>query len=184
MVHHPTHQQLLNTKTEAGRMLETWLKLGMLMVQSPLDLPQWLLLDIQMVEDRKCLSERNDTIILIFSERIRNCGNSTLSKAKSSMRHYQEITPSVWACFLLIKTTAARIRRPKFYNNLAQGILVTELFIQINIDSQKIVFISKISIGLQSGLCELSKFAFFNPFSYQLLSHISSYNQSKRHQDK
>ena len=83
VVHHPTYQQLLNTKTKAGRMLETWRKLDMLMVRSPLDLSQWLLLDIQLVDQRKCLSERNDTIILIFKVRIRNCGNSTLSRAKS-----------------------------------------------------------------------------------------------------
>ena len=63
---HPTHQQSPNTKTEAGRMLETWLKLEILMVQSPQDLSQWLLVVIQMVEDRKFISERNDSIILIF----------------------------------------------------------------------------------------------------------------------
>ena len=66
MVHLPTHQQSPNTKTEAGRMLETWLKLDLIMVQSPQDLSQWLLVVIQMVEDRKCLSERNDSIILMF----------------------------------------------------------------------------------------------------------------------
>ena len=64
MVHQATHQQLPNTKTESGR-FETWLKLGMLMAQSPLDLSQWLLLDIQTVEGRKCLSKRDDTIIYI-----------------------------------------------------------------------------------------------------------------------
>ena len=63
---HPTHQQSPNTKTEAGKMLETWLKLDLLMVQSPQDLSQWLLVVIQMVEDRKFISERNDSIILIF----------------------------------------------------------------------------------------------------------------------
>ena len=66
MVHLSTHQQSPNTKTEAGRMLETWLKLDLIMVQSPQDLSQWLLVVIQMVEDRKCLSERNDSIILMF----------------------------------------------------------------------------------------------------------------------
>ena len=66
MVHLPTHQQSPNTKTEAGKMLETWLKLDMVMVQSPQDLSQWLLVVIQMVEDRKFISERNDSIILIF----------------------------------------------------------------------------------------------------------------------
>ena len=84
------HRPSPNTKTEAGRMLETWLKLGMLMVQSPLDLPQWLLVDIQMMEkQRKCISQHENSIILIFSVRIRNCGNSTLWKAKPSIQHYQ-----------------------------------------------------------------------------------------------
>ena len=62
---HPTHQQSPNTKTEAGKMLETWLKLDMLMVQSPQDLSQWLLVVMQIVE-RKFISERNESIILIF----------------------------------------------------------------------------------------------------------------------
>ena len=47
-------------------MLETWLKLDLIMVQSPQDLSQWLLVVFQMVEDRKFISERNDSIILIF----------------------------------------------------------------------------------------------------------------------
>ena len=116
----PTYQQLPNSKTVAGRMLETWLKLDLVMVQSPLDLSQWLLVAGQIVEkQRKCISHHENSIILMFSVRIRNCGNSTLSKAKSSIRHYQEITPTVSDCFLLIKTTAARIRRSEFYNNLA-----------------------------------------------------------------
>ena len=63
MVHHPTHQQLPNTKTEAGKMLETWLKLDLIMVQSPQDLSQWLLVVIQIVEQGKFISERNDSII-------------------------------------------------------------------------------------------------------------------------
>ena len=58
MVHLPTHQQLPNTKMEAGKMLETWLKLDMVMVQSPQDLSQWLLVVMQIVE-RKFISERN-----------------------------------------------------------------------------------------------------------------------------
>ena len=65
MVHLPPHQQSPNTKTEAGRMLETWLKLDMVMVQSPQDLSQWLLVVMQIVE-RKFISERNESIILIF----------------------------------------------------------------------------------------------------------------------
>ena len=50
--HLPTHQQLPNTKTEAGTMLETWLKLDMVIMQSPQDLSQWLLVVIQIVEQR------------------------------------------------------------------------------------------------------------------------------------
>ena len=65
MVDLPTHQQSPNTKTEAGKMLETWLKLDMVMVQSPQDLSQWLLVVMQIVE-RKFISERNESIILIF----------------------------------------------------------------------------------------------------------------------
>ena len=65
MVYLDTYQQSPNTKTEAGKMLETWLKLDMLMVQSPQDLSQWLLVVFQMMEDRKFISERNDSIILI-----------------------------------------------------------------------------------------------------------------------
>ena len=55
MVHHSTYQQLPNTKTEAGKMLETWLKLDMVTVQSPQDLSQWLLAVIQLVVQRKCI---------------------------------------------------------------------------------------------------------------------------------
>jgi len=66
MVHLPEHQQSPNTKTEAGRMLETWLKLDMAMVQSPQVLSQWLLVVIQIVEKRKFISEPNDSKILIF----------------------------------------------------------------------------------------------------------------------
>ena len=66
MVHLSTHQQSPNTKTEAGRMLETWLKLDLVMVQSPQDLSQWLLVVGQIVEQRKLISERNDSKILMF----------------------------------------------------------------------------------------------------------------------
>ena len=114
MVHQPTHQQLPNTKTEAGKMLETWLKLDMVMVQSPQDQSQWLLVVFQIVDQRECIFQRDNSIIIIFSVRIRNCGNSTLSKAKSSIQHYQEITVSASACFSLMQITAARIRSRKF----------------------------------------------------------------------
>ena len=60
------HQQSPNTKTEAGRMSETWLKLDLIMVQSPQDLSQWLLVVGQIVEQRKFKSESNDSIIQIF----------------------------------------------------------------------------------------------------------------------
>ena len=113
MVHHPTHQQLPNTKTEAGKMLETWLKLDMLMVQSPQDQSQWLLVVIQIVDQRECIFQRDNSKIIIFSVRIRNCGNSTLSKAKSSIPHCHTITVSS-ACFSLMRITAARIRSRKF----------------------------------------------------------------------
>ena len=66
MVHPTLYQQLPNTKTEAGKMLETWLKPDIVMVQSPQDLSQWLLVVGQIVEQRKFISERNDSIILIF----------------------------------------------------------------------------------------------------------------------
>ena len=46
---------------EAGKTLETCPTLDMLMVQSPQDLSQWLLVVRHMVEDRKFISERNDT---------------------------------------------------------------------------------------------------------------------------
>ena len=65
MVHLTTYQQSPNTKTEAGKMLETWLKLDMVMVQSPQDLSQWLLVVGQIVEQRKFISERYDSTFLI-----------------------------------------------------------------------------------------------------------------------
>ena len=66
MVHLPKHQQLPNTKTEAGKMLETWLKLDMLMVQSHQDLSEWLLVEFHISEQRKFISERNCRIISIL----------------------------------------------------------------------------------------------------------------------
>ena len=56
------HQQSPNTKTETGRILATWLKLDILMVQSPPDLSQWLLVVGQIVEQREFTSERNGII--------------------------------------------------------------------------------------------------------------------------
>ena len=114
LVHHLERQQLPNTKTEAGKMLETWLKPDMVMVQSPQDQSQWLLVVIQLVDQRECISQRNNSIIIIFTVRIRNCGNSTLSIAKSSIQHYQEITCTASVCFLLMRNTVARIRSRKF----------------------------------------------------------------------
>ena len=114
MAHHPTYQQSPNTKTEAGKMLETWLKLDMLMVQSHQDLSQWLLVVHQVMDQRKFISERNYSIILIFQVQIRSCGISALWKVKSSMQHYQAITHSVLPCSLLMRNTAAKIRSRKF----------------------------------------------------------------------
>ena len=56
----------------------------------------------------------------IFIVRIRNCGNWTLSKAKSSIHHYQEITHMVSACFLLMRNTVPRTSSRKFYMKLAE----------------------------------------------------------------
>ena len=56
MAHHPTHQQSPSTKTEAGKILVTWLKLDMLMVQLPQDLSQWLL--VAVADHRKFISKR------------------------------------------------------------------------------------------------------------------------------
>ena len=67
MVHRTTHQQLPNTKTETGKMLETWLKLDMLMVQSPQDQSQWLLVVIHIVEQRKCICQRDNSIIINYN---------------------------------------------------------------------------------------------------------------------
>ena len=66
MVHQGTLQQSPNTKTEAGKMLETWLKLDKLMVQSPQDLSQWLLVVFQIVDQRKCISRLDNSIILML----------------------------------------------------------------------------------------------------------------------
>ena len=111
VVHLTSHQQSPNTKTEAGKMLETWLKLDVVMVQSPQDLSLWflvvILLVIQIVEQRKFISERNKSIILIFLVRKRSCGISLLLKAKSSIQHYLKITHLAWPCSLLMRITAA-----------------------------------------------------------------------------
>ena len=82
MVHQTILQQLPNTKTETGKMLETWLKLDVPMVQSPQNLSQWLLVVIQIVDQRKFISERNDSIISIFQVRILSYGILTLLKTE------------------------------------------------------------------------------------------------------
>ena len=64
LVHRCSHQQLPNTKTETGKMLETWLKLDMVMVQSPLVLSQWSLVVIQ---------KRDIQIVVIQRECIIHC---------------------------------------------------------------------------------------------------------------
>ena len=111
MVHQAIHQLSLNIKTGAGRMSETWPNLDLVMEQSPLDLSQWLLVAIQIVDfHRKRLSERNHRIILISLARLQNCGNSTHSNAMSSIQHYQTVTHTVSAYFLLTRITAAKLR--------------------------------------------------------------------------
>ena len=70
MVHLLEHQQSPNTKTETGRILASWIKLDILMVQSPQGLSQWLLVvglapiveQAQIVELREFTSERYDII--------------------------------------------------------------------------------------------------------------------------
>ena len=49
--------QLPNTKTEIGRELATWPKLDIITVQLLLDILQWLLVVLQLVEHRKCIFE-------------------------------------------------------------------------------------------------------------------------------
>ena len=99
-------------------MLETWLKLDMLMVQSHQDLSQWLLVEFHISEQRKFISERNDSIISIFQVRILSYGISTLLKTKSAIQHCHTNTHSVWPCSLLMTITAARTRNQKFYKKL------------------------------------------------------------------
>ena len=53
-----THQRLPSTKTTIGKLLETWPKLGMLIVRSHPDLQQWLLVEFQTVNQRKWIFER------------------------------------------------------------------------------------------------------------------------------
>ena len=58
MVRLTSHQQLPSTKTTIGKLLVTWLKLEIIMVQSHPDLQQWLLVVCQTVDQRKCIFER------------------------------------------------------------------------------------------------------------------------------
>ena len=118
VVHLTTHQQSPNTMMDAGKMLEPWLKLDVIMVQSPQDLSLWFLVVIQILDNvvnikRKFISERNESIILIFQVRIRSCGISVLLKAKSSIQHYRPITHLASPCSLLMRITAARIKEVK-----------------------------------------------------------------------
>ena len=62
---HLTLRQLQNTKMETGKMLATWLKLDMVMVQSPQDRSQWLLVAIQIAKNRKFISKHDFSIIQI-----------------------------------------------------------------------------------------------------------------------
>ena len=58
VVPHPAHQQLPSTKKTIGKLLETWLKLDIVMLRSHPDLQQWLLVVLQIVDQRKCTFER------------------------------------------------------------------------------------------------------------------------------
>ena len=58
VVPHTAHQQLPSTKTTIGKLLVTWPKLDTVPVQSNPDLQQWLLVVIQIVDQRKCIFER------------------------------------------------------------------------------------------------------------------------------
>ena len=57
LVPHTELLQLLSTKTEIGRQLATWPKLDIITVQLLLDILQWLLVVLQLVEHRKCIFE-------------------------------------------------------------------------------------------------------------------------------
>ena len=74
MVHLEEYQQSPNTKMEIGRILETWLKLDMVMVQLPQDLSQWLLVVDQMMAHRKCIRFTAYLIIMILYK----CLNMTI----------------------------------------------------------------------------------------------------------
>ena len=65
MVHHVTHLLLPNTRMEFGKTLETWLKLDINIVQSPLGRQQWLLVVIQILDHRKFI-QKLLTIILFY----------------------------------------------------------------------------------------------------------------------
>ena len=58
MVRLTTHPRLPSTKKTIGKLLETWLKLATLMLRSPQDLQQWLLVVFQTADQRKCIFER------------------------------------------------------------------------------------------------------------------------------
>ena len=55
MVRQATYLQSPNTKTEIGKMLEIWLKPDIILVQLPLVLLQWLLVEVQAVDQSKCI---------------------------------------------------------------------------------------------------------------------------------
>ena len=55
MVRQATYLQSPNTKTEIGKMLEIWPKRDIILVQSPLNLLQWLLVEVQAVDQSKCI---------------------------------------------------------------------------------------------------------------------------------
>ena len=110
MVHHVTRLLLPNTRMEFGKTLETWLKLDINIVLSPLGCQQWLLVDIQIVDHRKFIQKLLTIILFYFQEQILSYGNWILSKVKSSIAPCQPVT-IVWACFQLILDIAARIEK-------------------------------------------------------------------------
>ena len=163
-------------------MLETWLKLDMLMVQSPQHQSQWLLVVTHMVDQRECIFQRDNSIIIIFSVRIRNCGNSTLSKAKSSFQHYHKITQLVSACFLLMQNTAARIRSRKFSKSQHRETSSLNFLIQIKIDSQKIHLLLSYHSGNSQGYAGCPHIFQSDFMSATRKFHITNQNSTKAYE--
>ena len=65
----PEHRQLRNTKMELGKRRETSSRLAVIMVSSPQDLPQWLLVAFPIVGHRKFIFERVHDLIAYFKHK-------------------------------------------------------------------------------------------------------------------